>query len=256
MGQAIIGISGKKQAGKTTLAEYLRAWHYCRHVKNTVVQEDDGKIWITDEYGVKYPEQIHDEDWADYAVHLTSFADPLKNFLIEVMGLSHEQCYGSNEDKETPTKYSWERLPLSIREEFQIRCGPMSARHLMQVWGTNIMRRMFSDTIWVDATLRQAGKLSSQIIIIPDVRFASEIHAIMRCSQGYVIRLLRSVFQDGHASETELDKFDFSQYGNKALVINNQNLSIQQKNKQVIPFFSNIVEAIDDKGSFRPLGYE
>ena len=239
----IIGISGRKQAGKSTLAEYIQACDYFPHL--TCIQSDDGKITIIDD-------DMHSEwDWYKFKIHtgtavgFCSFADALKEFLINVMGLSYEQCYGTNEEKNSFTQYKWENLPVAITSKFEQGgvppIGYIRARELMQIFGTNIMRRMFSDNIWVDAAIRRIQKMAEYIVVIPDVRFISEVKKIMSLDNTYIIRLSRKIFEDAHESETELDQFDFSSFGDRVLVVDNQNMSIQEKNAVVIPFLEKIL---------------
>ena len=204
--QIVIGISGKKQAGKDTLANYA-------------------KVLLGD-------------------VEICSFADALKECCISIMGLSHDSCYGSDNDKNMPTQYLWENLPTIITNKYGKIRGFMSAREILQIFGTDIMRNMFSQKIWVDATLRRINNIECSFVVIPDVRFVSEVNAIMGLENGYLIRLTRKVFEDSHPSETELDDFDFSQFGSRALVIDNQNIDIQEKNELARPFFMNIAESI------------
>jgi len=239
----IIGVSGKKQSGKSCLCEYLT-----------------DRYWAKEKFG---------------SIKVYSFADPLKRFCIYGMGLSEAQCYGSDEDKNTFTEYSWDTLPLEIRNEFgkkeaikvqvggwenkefggmewcprsmdsfeiKPRTGLMTSREVLQIFGTNIMRKMFSDKIWVNAAISLIRRESPKIAFIADARFKSEIEALMNDDNGYVIRLTRKVSEDSHPSETELDDYDFSQLGDRCLVIDNHDMTIEEKNAVAIPFFEKIAK--------------
>ena len=235
MNSIIIGVSGKKQSGKSALCDFF--------------------------VNSKYKDLIK----------VYSFADPLKRFCVDAMGLKEEQCYGSDDDKNTFTEYNWERLPVVIRKKFGMkaespgvwvhddlvgggrtwypdefditpRTGPMTGRETLQVFGTDIMRGMFSDKIWVDATISLIKKENPPIALISDARFESEINALMEETNGYVIRLTRKIFEDSHPSETELDDFNFSKLGNRCLFIDNQDISESEKNKIALPFFESIAE--------------
>ena len=61
MKNIIIGLSGKKSSGKTSLCNYFQSF-------------------------LKTPK-------------IYSLAEPLKNFCIDVLGLSYEQCYGTEKIK-------------------------------------------------------------------------------------------------------------------------------------------------------------
>ena len=62
MDKVIVGLSGSKQSGKSTIAEYL--------LNNLNMLNN----------------------FHDLNVSVCSFADPLKRFLIDVLGLSEERC--------------------------------------------------------------------------------------------------------------------------------------------------------------------
>ena len=81
----------------------------------------------------------------------------------------------------------------------------------MQVFGTDVMRQMFDDCIWVNATFRSIRRDNPDIALIPDTRFPSELRAIY-ANNGYVIRLTRNVYmQDRHPSETALDDWNWTE---------------------------------------------
>ena len=234
----IIGISGKKQAGKSVLCDFIY------------------------------------NEYSDNDIKIYSFADPLKRFCIDAMGLREEQCYGSDDDKNILTEYNWDTLPLVIRKEFgeEIvdsrgqfenkefggqewvphttfkripKTGPMTGREVLQIFGTDIMRGMFSDKIWVNATISLIKKENPPIALIADARFESEINALMAEENGYVIRLTRKICEDSHPSETELDSFDFAKLGERCLVIDNQDLTETEKNEIAKPFFEKIRDKVE-----------
>lgn len=245
----VLGFSGKKQSGKDTLMNNISPL-----LKGTVK---------------KY-----------------NFADGLKNFLVDVMGLRHDQVWGTEEQKNTKTIYLWENLPEFIRWEnggrwvdyggkdliqqlplfeksigtgdfsveklyanlrssdikpANLKSGPMTGRELMQVMGTDICRRMFSQHIWVHATFRSIAKDNVDFAIIPDLRFPSELQGVQQ-HNGYVVRLTRNVIVgDEHPSETSLDGFDWSRLGDRALLVPN-NLNIEETRVFTWDWLSNKLE--------------
>jgi len=171
----IFAVSGKKQSGKTTLV-------------NRFLKELENEDIVVKEY---------------------SFADDIKKFLVDVMGLREEQVNGTDEDKNSPTEYHWDSIPFSIKQKFQMPDGFISARNLMQIFGTDLMREMFDDSIWVKSVFRAIDRDKPDIAIIPDTRFPSEIHSILE-NGGKVIRLTRDVSKgDAHSSEIALDDWDW-----------------------------------------------
>jgi len=231
-GPIVIGVSGKKQAGKSSLCDFLHAHHYCtRYPEGKVIAYDNGDVVVE---GIGDKEEDYHDDCQTY-----SFADPLKQFCIDNLGLSNAQCYGTDDDKNSLTKYEWCHLPPEIKERYSPDNEYMTARQVMQVFGTDVMRDFFSDTIWVDGAL--AMKDNKFIAFIADVRFESEVHSLMSLPNSYMIRLDRQVADDCHSSETALDDFDFTQFGDRVLHIDNQDMTIHEKNKIALSFFNTLV---------------
>lgn len=213
----IVAISGKKQAGKNTVAEYVR------HI---------------------YPERVR----------LYSYADKLKQFCIECLGLSHHQCYGSDAEKNTLTQLLWENMPgvtthphwcgVLFDKDGRVRGrekdntliyhapGPMTAREVMQFFGTEIGRKMYNN-IWVDATIRQIKQDRMPIAILTDCRFPNEVQAVLDC-KGIIIRLTRNIFgdEDVHESELVLDanRFNWELF---TYIVDNHEMDIESANRLV-----------------------
>jgi len=254
----ILGISAKKQGGKNTSLNYIFGQTMCdmgvisefkiddkgRLVVPTV--DGDGKIsWggfdpLSRDPAVR---QFMAETMDPY-IKAYSFADPLKRFCVDVMGLREEQCFGTDDDKNTLAEpYAWEDFHklgcdvLAGREPEQV----MTGREVMQQFGTNIMRVLNFD-IWTNATIRQIKRETPGIAIICDVRFINEVTCIQEAG-GKVMRLMRAPFsgQDEHSSETALDGYE----GFDAFV-DNRDVSIAENNElvknQLIEFWGNEVE--------------
>ena len=277
----LIGISGKKQSGKDSLASAIKAWYYTSYVDTdyTVEQDNsDGSISLVtdnpDKDDIIDPFELEgvfasiSSDINNY-----SFADSLKEFCIDVLGFSREQCYGTDEDKNSLSPYEWESLPLDIHLDYldmsrlkyymvnsvalplkwlsfgkldftPLKRGRMTVREVMQVLGTNFMRNCFSESIWIDSTFRKIESDNPKIALIPDVRFLSEVKSIINHG-GHIIRLTRSVDNgaETHASEVELDNFDFSSFDDlDALVIDNSGKHIDYKNNIAYSWIERILQ--------------
>jgi hypothetical protein len=255
----ILGLSGKKQAGKNCSANYLFGSIAVdvgflvgrditakgELVGAMVVPDADGN---EQQIGGIIDPMSRDPRMQDvYAqflwqfVKFYSFADPLKEFCIDVLGLKEEQCYGTNEEKDTKTHLSWDDMPVSryvaegydheFKDHINSRRGFMTGREIMQYFGTDICRQMY-DTIWVDATLRRIEAEQVGLALIPDVRFPNEVIGIQEAG-GKVIRFLRAPFagEDEHESETALDDFDLDKFD---AVIDNREMTIPEQNKAVV----------------------
>lgn len=264
----IIGFAGKKQSGKNTSCNFIVG--HCLTslgiVRGTYQITEKGQLWISDLFGDTNYEGVFDisrnneamrnflKDHLDSYVKLYSFADVLKqDVCMKVLGLSYEQCYGTDEDKNSETHLRWEDMPgvVTPQQASQILTdisghgenpediktwfpqliihepGLMTAREVMQFVGTEIFRKMYSH-VWVDATIRKIQSEAPAIALISDVRFPNEVTGLQRAG-GYVVRFTRNGDSpDKHPSETSLDPdvFDWNTFN---LVIDNAKMSIKDQ---------------------------
>jgi hypothetical protein len=166
-------------------------------------------------------------DYYKYALNIEegikiyNFADTLKRFCIDTLELTYDQCYGSDEQKNELVDCYWDNGTQ------------MTAREVMQFVGTDVFRKM-KNNIWSNATINLINKEKPKLAIIADCRFPNEVDAIKK-SGGFVIKLMRNLFNSDHDSETALDLKNYN-HKNFDLVIFNQNLSIEEKNHGIINF--------------------
>lgn len=275
----IVCISGKKQAGKTTCVNYVHGYIMKQNMVVENFQINDlGNLMVTalfkDEDGnyVKnmgvldvFNKSPEFEQFAQSRiwplVKAYNFADLLKEACMALFGFSYEQCYGTDEQKNTLTKLRWEDMVGVITpNQFNTVSGPynespqeildvtgllvkesgfMTAREVMQYFGSNILRKMSPD-IWVDSVLRQIEDEQPEVALIGDCRFRNEADKI-KAVGGILVRLTRNPYDDQHDSEKDLDD-----YKGFDLVIDNSNLSIQETNNKLLEFLL-------DRGIVKPL---
>lgn len=232
----ILGISGKKQSGKTTSGNFIISLFMANLGISTKIHIDDhGDIIVSDLFG--------DENYAgkfdisanhnsnDYLINkaiellnpnikLYSFADPLKkDICINILGLTYDQCYGSDNSKNTLTELRWEDMPGYNGN----LTGNMTARQVMEYVGTGVFRKMKQD-VWVSSVIKKIQNDKPKLAIITDCRFPDEIDAIKK-NNGKVLRLTRSKYTSTYESETVLDedKYDWSKFD---AIIRNDDMSI------------------------------
>lgn len=254
----IVAISGKKQAGKTTLANFLHGYEL---VRKGIIQEfrisEEGKLvvnCVSEDSNGRPVESLgvldlnsNSPEFYDYAeqmiwphIKLYNFADSLKEICIELFDIPGECVYGTDEQKNQLQEHlRWEKMPCIISDsrfnsflldhkiDLQAKNiayhepGPMTAREFMQFLGTDIMRRMY-EPIWTRNCIKRIYSDSPEIAVIADCRFPNEADAIIK-ENGLIIRLTRNIYGCDHKSEVALDSYDkFSS------VLDNANLSIDE----------------------------
>ena len=121
----IIAFAGKKQSGKNTACNFILAMKLselgiCKVSRLT----DDGQIEVTDIFGenptgekffpFKDPhvnvDSLFDNELRHF-VKIYALADTLKEMAVKILGLSEEQVFGSDEDKNSKTSLKWEDMP-------------------------------------------------------------------------------------------------------------------------------------------------
>lgn len=231
----ILAFSGKKQSGKTTCSNFILAMFLSNSNKfdsvtiNTSglleVVKSDTKETVT----IDPPRYYQQSDNLDRTVLSTilelaseikiySFADPLKkNICMDILGLTYEQCYGTDEEKNQITHIVHNDKNLTGRE-------------VMQYVGTDIFRSMMPD-VWPMAAIRAIQKDNARIAVITDCRFPNEVDAV-KSAGGKVIRLTRNVTGEStHISENILDAtvFDWNRFD---YILDNANIDVlEQCNK-------------------------
>jgi len=242
-----IVLSGKKQAGKTTVANFIKIHLEKQYLK---AKEREESIRCSD-YNEKHGEFLIPSlvGKPTNLVGITSFAAPIKQFCLDVLGLDRRQIYGTEEQKNTHTNIKWDTMPDEIRlkygrflKENEIfgtaqeivgrwgftspkapMSGYMTAREVMQIFGTDIMRTFFDYDIWAKAPFKKNWG-STEFIIIDDCRFPNEANNALE-HKALLIRLLRNPLQDTHASEIAMDDYDATKYD---YVIHNATLSLKE----------------------------
>lgn len=186
----IIGISGRKQSGKSTIGNIIN-------------------------------------DLTNNKFKIIQFANPIKQFITEILGCTREQLE-NDKFKNTELDEEWTNSYDAVYYT-NLKYETLTPRKLMQLIGTD-MGRVIHPNIWINATMREykCTRLDTHSIpgscifpnwIITDVRFENEIKAIENRG-GFIIRVNRRLglpdeemarrIQDSlHPSETSLDNHTF-----------------------------------------------
>lgn len=230
----ILGISGKKQSGKTTSGNFILSIFIANlGISKKVYIDPNGEIVVSDLFGnstyagiLNLSKPSNDFlikkaiDTLNPHIKLYSFADPLKqDICINIFGLTWEQCYGSDEDKNSLTFLEWHNMPGYIGES----TGYMTAREVMEYVGTSIFRQIKIDS-WVNGTINRILKDKTKLSVITDCRFPNEVEAIKN-QNGKVIRLSRSKYVSESESENVLneDRYDWNNFD---FIVRNDDMTI------------------------------
>lgn len=237
----VLGVSGRKQSGKTTVGNFILSLYMSKlGLAEQVLLDDEGQILLSDFGGNKTYEglfQSHiipESDVDAYKllqklnsqIKIYNFADVLKqDICMGILGLTYDQCYGTDDDKNQLTHLQWNHQQLS-------------ARDAMQIIGTDIFRKL-DPNVWVKATITKITRDKPDLAIITDCRFPNEVSAIQNIG-GKVIRLTRNPHNSDHLSECILDKdkFDWSKFD---YVIDNTDSSIYDQVSQIKTLLENIL---------------
>lgn len=237
----IIGFSGRKISGKNSCCNWIsgKILEYLNLVTSTEVNEQGHLVTealLSNGEIVRAPVDltVPNNKWLQYHVwphvKIYSMADYMKQIGIDLFGIKREQLYGTDEQKRTATQIKWKDfrgfLDAQTRNKFEkepegiLLDGYLTGRGFLQMFGTNICRKLFSDC-WVNACLATIQRDQSDLPLICDVRFPNEVEKIQKAG-GKVIRLTRCVYPDDtHDSETALDGYEGYDY-----TIDNQNLKM------------------------------
>lgn len=186
----IIAFAGRKQSGKTTCSEFVQ-----KYANGSIGPYNSTKIY--------------------------NFADPLKqDICINILGLTKDQCYGTDDQKNELVDCYWDNKQLTARE-------------VMQIVGTDMFRAM-QRNVWSAATIRKIEQENPSVAIIADCRFPNEVEAIKNAG-GIVIKLMRNPYNSNHSSEIALDpdNYDYSIFD---LVIDNKSMTIAEQNQYLLTF--------------------
>lgn len=223
-----IVLSGKKQSGKNTSCNYILArFLNLKLRKNIFTVSSTGDL-------VEGDTVVTSKFIEDYGGKVYSFADPLKRFCIDVLGVPYEACYGTDEQKNSLIEHiKWENFP--IKEIAVGRHGPMSGRDIMQFFGTEVVRKWYADA-WARGTYSSIVREGFELALVCDARFPNEI-TMGTMVDAKTVRLLRSIASDPHPSEIALDDFPLSGY---SFVSDNRYMSLTESCQNldtILPFW-------------------
>lgn len=213
----IVVVAGKKGSGKNTLCNQMaviRANWLLNHAASKFLFVDT-RFSLTPKGEILQEGNVIDlkTEWQG-AINL-SFAEPIKQFCVNVLGFSPEQCYGTDEQKNSVTQMTWEGLINVTGQKYTLK-GCMTARQVMQIFGTEIMRN-WHQNVWADACANYAIKCPARLVLISDCRFPNEVEVFknIQCTDDLsvkIVKLTRNPYNDEHISEKALDNYPLDKF--------------------------------------------
>lgn len=133
----------------------------------------------------------------DYGFEVRSFAQPMRDALYTLNPIVHAQG-GTYKMQGLIDAYGWDVAKVQYPE----------IRRLLQVFGTEVGRKMFGENFWVNQAF--AGVHSSKNVVFTDVRFPNEA-SMIKDFYGQVWRIERPGVHavNNHPSESSMDKWTF-----------------------------------------------
>jgi hypothetical protein len=259
MSQLVIVLSGRKQSGKTTSCNQIAALYLNNFVQTRFHYYASAGIDDTTLFysvpGTSGVGRIWDnKELEQFGIKMYSFADPLKEFCVNVLGVPRESCYGTDQQKDSKVEHLlWDNVPLDTRQRLsnagvdvpgvgklyysnERKSGPMTGREVMQWFGTDICRNLYGDC-WAAGTYGQIKREGYRLALVTDGRFPNEM-SLGSSVDAKSIRLSRAVKEDNHPSETALDGYPKDRY---TVYLDNSQMSVDQQFKSiesiVMPWF-------------------
>lgn len=257
MNQKILLISGRKQSGKDSTANYLAGYLLKKHgYINYYELDEDGKLLINykflDPDTGKEVEELASLDLErkdiEYAQHASQqiwpiikhekFGNLLKDILITIFGCNRQEIYGNDDDKNKLSPVKWQNvyklLPnLKSNNKKEKLAEFLTNRELMEIFGTDICRTIFN-LCWVEPLFRQITEQGYPFVVVSDCRNEDEIDYARQVG-AKVVRLTRNPHGGTHQIETALDN-----YTNFDLVIDNKNMTKEQQGVELINWLLSI----------------
>jgi hypothetical protein len=247
--QNILLVSARKQGGKSSLCKFLHGYvMQQRGIIDTFDMTAGGDLLVPTEKNGKIVMAIldierKDQEFAEYAkeniwpwIKSYSFAAYLKEIAIELFGLTYEQCYGTDDDKNSLSEIRWSDISFALppRTVGELKRSHkfnefLTARELLENFGTKICRQI-SDYCWTNKCLADVKREEVPLAIICDGRFPNEITRGAEFGAKSV-RLARNPFNSASAPEVALDSWKPADYD---LYVDNRNMSLNDKNVFVL----------------------
>lgn len=223
--QKVVGISGKKQSGKSSLRNFLMG---IKLVDSGVLRKFNistkGELMVPTVIDSKdemrgldlnqrnYNFQIYASQVIWPVIKNYSIANNLKYTIIDLFQVEYEQCFGSDDDKNKETNIRWAdisfalppRIVGKIKKEGKIDYF-LTARELMETF-SQLCRNIKSDC-WLNKNNMEIERDNYPMSIVDDIRYRNELISMKEKFDLFSIRLERAPFYSDSEGEIDLDGY-------------------------------------------------
>lgn len=209
----LVLISGKMRSGKNTFADLL--------MKECTLNNMSSR---QDAYASVLKEMCSKE------FHMLS--DYLNNFTNELKALY--PLFGDIRFDGLKQKIADVVNKLYIKPENWTEDKTDITRLILQIVGTNIIRKHIDDDYWIKQLIKKVNDYTDDVIVVTDVRFPNEIDLPHKMVEDRIVRSVKIERNTGiksiHSSETSLDNYNWFDY----IVDNNGDLETLQQSAKTI----------------------
>jgi hypothetical protein len=247
----ILGISGKRSAGKSTAANFLSAVflaNICDEEGNQLldyarIDDATGQILVPQDEEHEnvlnlYSSKPEAQEWLEenlfHFIRTICFADEVKEFCALAYNMERDWLWGGEKERNYETPLTYSALAIKKLPKGAKKTDYITYREMIK-YVAKKHKDLYGDDYWVDLAFEKINTCNSQRVVIADVRYPNQVQRILDRG-GYVVRLTRkSDGDDDSVSETALDGYEGFSH-----VIDNQNMSIRESNEALFKYCEEI----------------
>ncbi len=243
MSKLTIGLSGKDNLTRNAAANFIVAKYLNAKIKQDRfnISRISKEFRLVDSFNsnktipIDYPNSDLDNLTRAYSVKVYTFADPVKKFCCENLGLDVVQCFGSEKDQDTNTHIFWDDAFDQIRvrhakprrgtSELKPASGPMTAKEVMDMVEHDMFRAI-DPNCWTRSLYSMIEKDNYDLSVIMNLTKANEVAVGTEVGA----KIIRFTKKSGKEPMDELDDLPLGEY---SLVLENQDLTPIETNKKI-----------------------
>lgn len=255
----VLLIGGCKQSGKSSTANFITGYQLkANGVTDKFEIDVNGNLWVNSvtfdeegepEYGMGELDLTRrDQEFLYYAQHqilpyckVNNIADPLKETIHTLFGVSLDKLYGDDNDKNSDSGVPWKCVAKfkkgaavsNLKKDGKIDRN-LTIRELCIEFGD--VCRTFDEDCFVRPCINDVVDFDEPFTVVPDCRFVNEINAFKQAASDgkfelKTLYLKRIINPDSHESEQLHNNYDINKFD---AVIDNTEMSLSERNRTVL----------------------